>query len=353
MAERYSYPLSNEADYKGRIIFQMVNEEAERAAYADLTQNFNHLVDAAYDAIGTVTDVGGFFAAGGAKSLANSLLDQFKSKLGIGDNAAKEITNQKQAQILRDFKAAPKNDIVKTKELTVTDDKVTLYLPQAVQIADNVSYDNNVELGAIGGSLERGLTQGGALNTIIAEKTAAVRGQVNSFLNDPNVNIPREQASLLSALVLTKGSKTDNTSSYAIKAATGVQTNPNVRALFKSVPLRNFGFTFTLIPTSEAEAKEIENIIRFFRTEIYPEALSFGGIDYGYKFPRRFVIRTVYDNKQIPGVKFLPAYLQNFTATYNPNGMGMHRNGRFAEYQITMNFSEAKALSKQDIRDGY
>lgn len=346
MAERYSYPLSNEADYKGRIIFQMVNEEAERAAVADLTQNFNHLLDAAGDALGTIGDVGTYLVKEGA----SGLWSQFKAKLGIGQNALRQIANERQSQILRDFKGAPRNDIVRTKELTVTDDKVTLYLPQAVQVADAVTYDNNVQLGMIGGGLEKGLLQGGNLNTVIAEKSATVRGQVNSFLNDPNINIPREQASLLSSKIV---GKAGGQYSDAVKAATGVQTNPNVRALFREVPLRNFSFTFTLIPTSEAEAEEIENIIRFFRTEIYPEALSVGGIDYGYKFPRRFVIRVVYDNKQIPGVKFLPAYLQNFTATYNPNGMGMHRNGRFSEYQITMNFSEAKALSKQDIRDGY
>ena len=45
--------------------------------------------------------------------------------------------------------------------------------------------------------------------------------------------------------------------------------------------------------------------------------------------------------------------MQSFQATYNPNGMGFHKEGQWNEVHITMSFSESKALSKSDIEVGY
>ena len=53
----------------------------------------------------------------------------------------------------------------------------------------------------------------------------------------------------------------------AIESTSKITTNPNVRALFKNVPLRNFSFTFQLVPTSQQEARMVEDIIKIFREE--------------------------------------------------------------------------------------
>ena len=45
-------------------------------------------------------------------------------------------------------------------------------------------------------------------------------------------------------------------------------------------------------------------------------------------------------------------YLQSFNAVYNPNGMGMHSDGSFSEFQITMSFTEGTALNRQDVEEG-
>ena len=116
---------------------------------------------------------------------------------------------------------------------------------------------------------------------------------------------------------------------------------------------KNISFSFTLIATSGDEARVIEEIIKGFRTELYPEKITAGGIDYAYRFPRRFLIKATYNNKEWPGIKFLPCYLQNFQAVYNPNSMGFHRDGQWSEVQITMSFSESRALAKQDIQQHY
>ena len=39
-------------------------------------------------------------------------------------------------------------------------------------------------------------------------------------------------------------------------------------------------------------------------------------------------------------------------AVYNSNSAGMHRDGRFNQVDISMAFTETRALTKADIRDG-
>ena len=60
-------------------------------------------------------------------------------------------------------------------------------------------------------------------------------------------------------------------------------TNPNTRSLFKSVSLREFTFQFKFIPLSEQEHDHVISIIKFFRTELYPEDITVdvGGVPDG------------------------------------------------------------------------
>ena len=66
------------------------------------------------------------------------------------------------------------------------------------------------------------------------------------------------------------GNISDQTGAIA-KTATRVSVAPNERTLFERVKMRQFGFTFRMIARNEMEQQEIKNIIRFFRTEVYPE----------------------------------------------------------------------------------
>ena len=138
-----------------------------------------------------------------------------------------------------------------------------------------------------------------------------------------------------------------------MRAASGITTNPNTRAMFKDVPLRNFSFSFSMIPTSAEEAREIERIVKLFRTELYPTTLTAGGIRVGYEFPNQFLIKVKHRGNNV-NLKFLPVYLQSFSSTYNANSPLMHADGKFNSVNITMQFTETRALTKADVaRGGY
>ena len=336
----FKYPLHNDQDYQGRMVFQVVNEAAERVSAID----YAGAGAAAAGALGeTISTVGSALGAA-SSSIGTAVENAFGGDLSAFGGSGSLVFNRQNGEY-----------VGASKQLTaLTDRKVTLFLPQAIQIQDAVSYDNNVELGAIGGAMANNLGQTANLANAIG-KGSEVANKTIKALAAGNVSaITSEQASLASQQVLKNtGGARGASAANALSSVTGTTANPNTRTLFRQVPIRNFAFSFTLIPTSRQEAEQIKSIIKFFREELYPEALTVGGVDYGYRFPNRMLIRLTYRNRDIPGVKFLPVYLQSFNAVYNANGMGMHSDGNFTEVQISMNFTETKPLAKQDVERGY
>jgi len=331
----FTYPLENQDDYKGKMIFQVVNEAAERNIQIDYGGFAGSVISAAAETVATVAEAG-LTAIGTGIAQAT----------GIGSTPGSFAFNRTG----NEYKGA-------SKELTaLTDRKVTLYLPQAIQIQDAATYDNNVELGAIGGGIMNAAENNRNnfnIGNAISSATTSINNTIKALSRGDVTAISQEQASIASQMLLKNAGATGASAGLALGAITGVTANPNLRTLFRSVPIRNFSFTFTLMPSSQREAEQIRSIVQFFREELYPEALSVGGIDYGYKFPNRMLIKMIYKDREIPGIKFLPVYLQNFNAVYNPNGMGMHKDGNWSEVQITMTFTETKPLAKQDIERGY
>ena len=63
--------------------------------------------------------------------------------------------------------------------------------------------------------------------------------------------------------------------------------------------------------------------------------------------------KVKYNNKEIPGIRFLPVYLQSFNATYNSATGGMHNDGRFTSIDISLAFTETRAIAKADVKEGF
>ena len=134
--------------------------------------------------------------------------------------------------------------------------------------------------------------------------------------------------------------------------------NPNLRAVFRGVNIREFAFQFKLIATSPEEARAVEQIVKFFRRELYPRAfpISFGKgeADLGYYFPNAFKIRFNFkgvENRHIPKIKH--CYLRNFSHTINPTGGAFRKDGQPNEIDISMSFVEHETLKQRDIDEGF
>jgi hypothetical protein len=119
--------------------------------------------------------------------------------------------------------------------------------------------------------------------------------------------------------------------------------NPNVRAIFRGVNIREFQFQFKLIATSPEEARTVQKIIKHFRKELYPRGfpVNFGSAsaDIGYHFPNAFKIIFKFQgrrNKNLPKIK--PCYLRSFNATINPTGGSFRNDGQPNAIEISISF---------------
>jgi hypothetical protein len=351
---RLMYPLENQADYLGKITFSVVDDQsdANRVNIADTQGVWENLKENL--SIGPDRNFSDYFLNPTDEEKARALeigvkLADFLTP-GI-DLVAKKTSEEK-------FKGTGGvNDVQAFRPSSTGADKLTsrkiqLYLPKAIAIADAAIYDNNFQLGLIGGAIEKGTREGKSALVSAANAVGAEGGALLNTIAGRTGGLNQDLAAILAMKVAAAVPVIGDASAGAIQGTTRTQINPNTRALFKNVPIRNFAFQFSLLPTSQQEAMEVEKIIKAFREELYPTAIEAGGIHIGYKFPNRFIIKVRYNNKDIQGIKFLPVHLQSFQAVYNSNSAGMHRDGRFNQVDISMAFTETRALTKADIRDG-
>ena len=227
--------------------------------------------------------------------------------------------------------------------------RVTLYLPQALSFSDQADYDSTVQLGALGALGEDVINRGGSAGAALVQ--ASQNGvSVLSDLVTGNTGASGEAARLAAARVanVVPGDTVGNVAGSTLRVA----VNPNKRTLFRSVNIREFAFQFKMIANSKREADEIAEIIKFFRTELYPSVTG-GGTDLiGYNFPNLFDIDMKYNNQPV-ATKIKPVYLRNVTTTYNPSSMGWHADGKPSEVDVTLAFVEERTLNKGDIGEGF
>jgi len=214
---------------------------------------------------------------------------------------------------------------------TTVGDVVELYMPAGVQFADKVEYEN-IGLGALGVSATGGLEGGNASDIIGTEEGRGL---------------------ILSEVAKKFSDKAGAVSRIRNKSA----PNPNTRALFKQVSLRSFQFSFKLIPTSASEAETIKEIIKKFRTEMYPEDLAGGSSgSLGYKFPNTFTMEFFSNGTTIEGPKVDESYLEACSVAYNPTNQSILDNagsGYFSEIDLNLTFTESRTLNRDKIGEGF
>jgi hypothetical protein len=300
------FPYDNRTDYPGKIIFR---------AFAP-----------------PVPEV----SVSGIGSLANELYDGF---INVTDPSADVELDDRIRYSAQSPGAQQRIDNAR---------KVVLYLPQAIIFADQADYESNVQLGVLGGTAENVINRGGSAAAAIAGATREGVSVLNDIITG-NTGATGAVARL--AVTRIANSVGGDTAGNVASSVLRVAVNPNKRTLFRAVNIREFAFQFKMIANSEREAIEIEQIIRYFRSELYPATIP-GAEIIGYNFPNLFDIQMKYNNQQV-ATKIKPSYLRNVQITYNPSSMGWHSDGRPSEVDMTLAFVEERALDKSDVARGF
>lgn len=276
----------------------------------------------------------------------------------IGDDVGKVVGDL--GLNLQQLKAFEKNEAdksaIRSSEISkispnIGNRQCVLYLPNAIQFQDRVSH-GEVDLGLLGAGVRAGIMNNQSIGSIAANVGNSVLETGKSLLaglaggaisNDETLQVALQRV-------------TSGGLNGAITSASGIALNPNKRSVLQGVGLRNFSFTFSMIPSSPDEARSIEAIVKFFREEMYPEAVQQLGISAAYKYPSIFEIdmkyRTPDGKMKRVGTKILDCFLTSADVNYNPTGMSFHGDGNPQETTLTLNFLEERTLDRYDVAVG-
>tara|TARA_A100001388_G_scaffold227486_1_gene178857 strand:+ start:75 stop:1430 length:1356 start_codon:yes stop_codon:yes gene_type:complete len=234
---------------------------------------------------------------------------------------------------------------------------VDMYFPLTMQFNDNAQYDG-ADLGATGAAAEALVRSGaGALASVVG---AANQGVESIFdLMTGNKQLTEAALRVGAARAIDLGSFLNSGVANALRLTNRAIVNPNVRALFRGVALREFTFQFKMIPESQQEAAIAQQIVQHFRRNMYPSTFPVNindavSADLGYQFPNLFQINFKYkggENLRIPRMQL--CYLRNVSTTVNPTGGTFRRDGQPNEIDLTLSFVEYRTLNKKDIKDGF
>ena len=225
---------------------------------------------------------------------------------------------------------------------------IQLFFPPSLQYNDAVNY-NSANLGAGGMTALAGLNSG---QSIMGAIGSGLTEGMESIFNLASGTLSAEAAKVAASRIASK-----LPAGYAAAGSQALQTgmNPGTRLLFDQPAMRQFAFSFKLIPTSFGESVAIKNIVKNFRFQMYPREIDLTpGIPIGYEFPNIYRIEFGFQggSLQIPNIQY--CYLKDVQTAYNSTSGGVFfESGYPTEIDLNLTFLEYRALSKRDIEAGF
>lgn len=122
--------------------------------------------------------------------------------------------------------------------------------------------------------------------------------------------------------------------------------DPQTRTTFTGNSIRSFGFQFTLIARSRSDSDTIEAIHKFLREYSYPKR-STTRTNTILSYPPLWDIEFV-NIKGVP--KIQKCFLTELDTTFNPSNTIWMEDNRPIEVQISVNFTESRAMTREDIQ---
>ena len=216
---------------------------------------------------------------------------------------------------------------------------VMLAIPAGIQDANRANWTDDT-LNAIDMALAS------ASLATIEEGASGLQKATETFLNQLAYNTDVQNAAKVAFAAKAAGV------SNLLARTQGAILNPNVELLFSGPALRDFAYTIDMSPKDSGEAKQIRNIIRFFKEGMAPRRSS---IDYFLKAPNVFDINYMcringVDQVQPYANKIKTCALRNCNVEYAPQNTYMtHKeDGSMISYRMTLQFTELEPVFYDD-----
>ena len=281
-----------------------------------------------------------------ASQAYNDLLEQYPTALG--DNTEEDLSIKNQLAAAK--KAAEDSMNVQTpvngfmsiglEAKRSYTGSICLYMPTDIQVNDTLTYTEDTR--KFGGFLESvrdgtfnrdDVDNNQALNTTTI--TAGAAGLAKLF--------GKKGAAMIGGLV---GFGAGDIFTAEAQRSLGRKGNPNEYAAYTNTNLRTFTFTWTLLPDSENESKQVAGLIKFFRMSAH--AKKNGPLKITVPDEVITSFHGARDMIQLP-----PTFIESVGVTYNPNVSSFfRRNNSPVEVGLTVTLKEIVPIYTDDVKRG-
>lgn len=312
-----NFPLDT-GEYQSRITFQAIKVEPPKLAVRFNTSETVDELDARVDEINRELN---------KKEFGDDWDDDWDGeKSGFGESN------------ISDIKGTPSG----IKVYSLPGEMCSLHLPLSYQVNDVQDY-STASLGLAGMGLLAGANKGEALAEAGFESVKSAFSSIGDLFKTgqaSRVAIARGA----DFMPIPEGAKS------ALKIAGRVAMNPNLRAQYNGPNIREFNFTFKLLPKSADESAAAQNIIKFFRFHSYADQIK---DNIAFDYPNLFKIKLesrVSGRYSNIGTPIKLCYLKVVSINYNPTSTVLHTDGSPTEMDINLTFTEYKPLDRDDVR---
>ena len=211
---------------------------------------------------------------------------------------------------------------------------VSLYAPQSINFSDGMGF-GNFDLGMISSTIASSMGKDGKMDV------ENVKKQMNAAAGVDGLS--RAILAKSAAAVGVGGGFPEKIADVSLLEAKAA-INPNTVLQFTGPVLRTYAFEFTMAGTSVKESKDIQKIITSFRERMYPTKQG----QYILSYPDVFQVTFNLGGNFVP--QYAESYLTGMTTTYNASGNAFHDDGAPTDVSVQLQFSEFKALTREDIK---
>jgi len=213
---------------------------------------------------------------------------------------------------------------------------IALYVPNGFSIEDSANF-GSMNFGTIDAISQFGKT----LNT----GTEGARAQINGA-SDGEINM------ITAAIMQSSGGSGLAVDTLLRQSAQSkIALNNKTVATFEDMGIRQFSFTFKLVPSSASDSRTISYIENTFRKNMYPEKGS--NLGFSLKYPPEIKVEFYRGAKRY---KFMPklanCYLTGLSPSYNENSNMFHKDGAPTDTTIQLSFQEVRQLTRGDLYEG-
>ena len=217
---------------------------------------------------------------------------------------------------------------------------IYLPIPPGISFSDQMQY-STIDLGIIGKAVARATTAAVNEGGFFSGAGGAIGSAVGTLVNQA-----RSANGAAAASLVARQTGFDNVANFIDIGARQVIA-PNTNTAFQNSGVRQFQFSFKMMPKDQKEAFTITEIVKRFRQNMYPM-----GNDLILTYPPIWNIKF-YDGAKSEENTKLPAiydcYLTGMSAVYNSSGNMFHADGHPVETDVQLTFEETRALTLSDI----